>query len=295
MSEKSSLLGFGLGLRIPYYEAALSSHKPLVDWWEVISENFLNLKLQPGGRPFERLLKIREKYPLVMHGVSLSIGGTNEFSKDYLKGIKELYQCIQPEWVSDHLCWTGVHGKQLHDLLPLPYNQQTLNHVCSRIHYVQEYLGRSLVIENVSSYISYKTNEMSESEFLCELVKKSGIKLLLDVNNVYVSSVNHTFNAENFIKDLPIGSVQQLHLAGHSKGENLLIDTHDAPICPEVWELYSKTLKHHGRSMPVMIERDANLPDLEELLKELSYAKKLFENTKPHRDAAVFEPSVYEI
>ena len=277
---KQASLGFGLGLRTPHYHHVLGDEKVSVDWFELISENFIGLGAEPCGRPLDNLIKIREKFPLVLHGVSLSIGGTDALDLNYLNSLKQLYHIAEPSWVSDHLCWTGVHGKHLHDLLPLPYSEETLAHVVSRLQKVQDFLGRSLVIENVSSYLSYTFSEMSENEFLVELVRRSGAKLLLDVNNVYVSSVNHKFDALKFIGSLPKNSVQQIHLAGHTTSGPYLIDTHDEAVCDDVWALYEQTLKILGPDIPTMIERDGNIPDFKELEKELSHAKLIAERVK---------------
>jgi uncharacterized protein len=262
-------IGYGLGLRTPYYEDILAS-KPEVDWFEIITENYL----VPGGNPLRYLDKIRELYPMVMHGVSLSLGGTDPLDLVYLGQVKELAERVEPVWVSDHLCWTGVHGVNLHDLLPLPYTQETVNHVVSRIQQVQELLARPILIENVSSYLTFTHSEMTEWEFIVEIIKQSGAFILLDVNNVYVSSINHRFNALDFIHAMPKERVAQIHLAGHTSHENYLIDTHDAPVPKEVWELYKATIAHLGK-VSTMIERDDNYPPFAELLSEMNYAKSL--------------------
>lgn len=267
--KKMPFIGYGLGLRTSYYEDILAS-KPEVDWFEIITENYLI----PGGNPLYYLDKIRELYPMVMHGVSLSLGGTDPLDLDYLSQVKELAARVEPVWVSDHLCWTGVHGVNLHDLLPLPYTQETVNHVVSRIQQVQEILARPLLIENVSSYLTFTHSEMTEWEFIVEIVKQSGAFILLDVNNIYVSSINHRFNAMDFIHAMPKERVAQIHLAGHTSHENYLIDTHDAPVPKEVWELYKSTIAHLGK-VSTMIERDDNYPPFAELLSEMNYAKNL--------------------
>jgi uncharacterized protein (UPF0276 family) len=260
-------LGFGLGLRPQHYREILET-APHVDWFEVISENYM----VPGGQPLRMLDRIAERYPLVMHGVSLSIASTAELDMDYLTQLKELARRIEPRWISDHLCWTGVHGVNLHDLLPVPYTEEALAHVSQRIARVQDHLGRRLVIENVSSYITYECSEMSEWDFVAELARRTDCLLLLDVNNVFVSGMNHDFDQRAFIESIPVDRVVQFHLAGHSEGETCLIDTHDQPVCEEVWALYGKALERFG-AVSTMIERDDNIPPLAELVAELDTAR----------------------
>lgn len=267
MRQRPHSLGFGLGLRAQHYREILDGN-PAVDWFEVISENYMI----PGGQPLRMLEAIAERYPIVMHGVSLSIASTAPFDQDYLKGLKKLADLIGPRWVSDHLCWTGVHGVNLHDLLPVPYTEEALVHVTSRINQVQDFLGRRLVIENVSSYIEYECSEMSEWEFVAELAHRADCWLLLDINNVFVSGTNHAFDTNRFLNAIPAERVVQFHLAGHSEGETCLIDTHDQPVCPEVWSLYAKALQRFG-PVSTMIERDDNIPPLAELVQELDYAR----------------------
>ena len=230
MHKRPSSLGFGLGLRAQHYREILDGNPP-VDWFEVISENYM----VPGGQPLRMLDAIAERYPVVMHGVSLSIASTSPLDREYLKGLKALANRVKPRWVSDHLCWTGVHGVNLHDLLPVPYTEEALDHVVSRISQVQDYLGRRLAIENVSSYIEYECSEMSEWDFVAEIARRADCWLLLDVNNVFVSGINHDFDAKAFLDAIPADRVVQFHLAGHSEGETCLIDTHDQPVCEDVW------------------------------------------------------------
>ncbi len=260
-------LGFGLGLRTQHYNQILES-KPNVDWFEVISENYM----VPGGKPLHFLDRIRADYPVVMHGVSLSIGSTTPVDLDYLHDLRVLAERIEPAWISDHLCWTGVHGQNMHDLLPLPYTEETAKHVAERVGIVQDFLGRHILLENVSSYASYVDSTMSEWEFISLICEKADCLLLLDVNNIYVSSYNHQFDAKVFIDGIPTNRVQQIHLAGHHNHGDYIIDTHDAPIIDPVWDLYAYTLSRFGQ-VATMIERDDNIPELEELVQELQIAR----------------------
>ncbi len=265
--EKPPFLGFGLGLRPQHYREILDGN-PAVDWFEIISENYM----VPGGQPLRMLDRIVERYPVVMHGVSLSIASTAPLDMDYLHGLKTLAKRTNPKWVSDHLCWTGVHGVNLHDLLPVPYTEEALNHVVSRIAQVQDFLGCRIAIENVSSYLEYECSEMSEWDFVAEMAKRADCLLLLDVNNVFVSGFNHEFDTREFISAIPQDRVVQFHLAGHSEGDECLIDTHDAAIRPEVFSLYAKALERFGK-VSTMIERDDNIPPLAELVAELDQAR----------------------
>jgi uncharacterized protein (UPF0276 family) len=262
-----ALSGFGLGLRVEHYADFLDG-RPAVDWLEVISENYM----VPGGKPLAHLGRIRADYPMVMHGVSLSIGSTDPLDRSYLRELKALVRRIEPAWVSDHLCWTGVDHQNLHDLLPLPYTEEALRHVACRVEQVQEVLGRRLLLENVSSYVSFEDDEMPEWEFIAELVRRADCELLLDVNNVYVSSRNHGFDAKTFIDAMPRERVRQIHLAGHEDHGDHLIDTHDHPVCDAVWGLYAHTVHRLG-AVPTMIERDDHIPPLAELLAELDHAR----------------------
>jgi uncharacterized protein len=261
------LQGFGLGLRPPHYEAMLGEPYA-VDWLEIITENYL----VPGGKPLHYLDRIRERFPLVMHGVSLSIGSTDALDREYLAAVRQLSRRIEPAWISDHLCWTGVEGRNMHDLLPLPYTEEALATVVARVEEVQERLGRQILLENVSSYLEYHTSEMSEWEFLSEVARRADCSILLDINNIYVSSVNHGFDASTYLRAVPKDRVRQFHLAGHSDLGGHLIDTHDHPIAGPVWELYREAVSHFG-AVPTMIERDANIPPLSELVAELDVAR----------------------
>ena len=266
-------LGFGLGLRPVHYEALLNT-QPNVSWLEVLTENYLI----PGGRPLNFLERLRERYPFVMHGVSLSVGSADALNVPYLHQVKALADRFEARWVSDHLCWTGVEGVNLHDLMPLPYTQDMARHVAERIGAVQEILGRRMLIENVSSYITYASSEMTEWEFLSEIAQRADCLLLLDVNNVYVSSINHEFDPLDYLNGVPRHRVQQFHLAGHSNEGDYLIDTHDAPVCEAVWDLYARAVERFGR-VSTMIERDANIPELPEVLLELDRAREIAART----------------
>ncbi|MHB1247222.1 MAG: MNIO family bufferin maturase [Sulfuriferula sp.] len=262
-------LGFGLGLRIPHYETILES-RPAVDWFEVLSENYM----VPGGKPRHYLDRIRAHYPIVMHGVSLSIGSSDPLNRDYLRQLKTLADQIEPHWISDHLCWTGVDNTNLHDLLPLPYTEEALQHVVERVSAVQDILGRRLLLENVSSYVTYKNSEMSEWDFLREVAQRADSLLLLDINNIYVSSYNHGFDPLEYIDAIPVNRVQQFHLAGHRNQGGYIIDTHDEPVIDRVWDLYEHAVRRFG-SVSTMIERDDNIPPLDELLTELERARSI--------------------
>ena len=263
------LAGFGLGLRTPHYEAVLNEPHA-IDWLEVITENYL----VRGGKPLHYLERIRERFPLVMHGVSLSIGSTDPIDVDYLAGVRALAARIEPHWISDHLCWTGIEGRNLHDLLPLPYTEEALALVVARVGQIQDALGRRILLENVSSYLTFHESEMSEWEFLREVAERADCAILLDINNIYVSSVNHGFNPSTYLQAMPTDRVRQLHLAGHSDLDGHLIDTHDHPIVEPVWNLYCAAIAQFG-AVPTMIERDDNIPPLAELVAELQIARDL--------------------
>lgn len=262
-----STLGFGLGLRPRHYGAILKS-TPRVDWFEALSENYMI----PGGRPLHFLERIRERFPVVLHGVSMSIGSTDPLDRAYLNELKTLALRVQPEWISDHLCWTGVAGRNLHDLMPLPYSDEALRHVSSRVRAVQDILGRRILLENVSSYVAYRSSVMTEWDFLARLAEEADCNILLDVNNIYVSAFNHGFNPVEFLDGLPPARVKQIHLAGHDNCGDLIIDTHDAPVINPVWDLYGEALRRFG-PVPTMIERDDKIPPLATLVREIDRAR----------------------
>jgi uncharacterized protein (UPF0276 family) len=262
-------LGFGLGLRPDHYDAILTQ-RPEVDWFEALTENYL----VPGGKPLHFLARIRERYPLALHGVSLSIGSTAPLDLDYLAQLRTLAARVEPEWISDHLCWTGVAGRNLHDLMPLPYTEEALAHVVGRVRAVQEILGRRILLENVSSYVTFRDSRLTEWEFLAAVAAQADCLILLDVNNIYVSSVNHEFDPHRYLEGIPIERVQQMHLAGHEDHGDYLIDTHDHPVADPVWDLYAAAVRRFG-NVSTMIERDANIPPLAELCAELAAARAL--------------------
>lgn len=259
--------GFGLGLRTAHYPDFLAEPQA-VDWLEIISDNYL----VPGGKPLRMLDAIRERYPMAMHGVALSIGSVDGPDERYLTRLKQLLDRVQPMWVSDHLCWTGVHGRQLHDLMPLPYTDEALDVVVRNVRRVQDVLGQRLVLENVSSYVNFTQSHMSEWDFVSAVCEQADCLLLVDVNNIYVSSVNHGFDARAYLDQLPAHRVQQVHLAGHTHNGDHIIDTHDHPVADPVWRLYAHACERFG-SVATMIERDDHIPPLPELIAELSHAR----------------------
>ncbi len=262
-------LGFGLGLRVEHYESVLAERPP-VDWFEVLTENYL----VPGGKPLDYLMRVRERYPVAMHGVSLSIGSSAPLDREYLRQVAALAARVQPEWISDHLCWTGVAGRNTHDLLPLPYTEEALEHVAARVRQVQDMLGRRILLENVSSYVTFRDSALTEWQFLAQLAERADCLILLDVNNIYVSAVNHEFDPYDYLNAVPAERVQQIHLAGHEDHGSYLVDTHDTAVCDPVWELYAAALRRCG-AVSTMIERDDHIPPLSELCAELGRARAL--------------------
>ena len=267
---RKPFLGFGLGLRAEHYQAVLDRQPKNVDWFEIISENYMI----DGGKPLYFLDAIRRDYPMVMHGVSMSLGSTDELNYDYLRQLKALIARVEPAWVSDHLCWTGVDHKNMHDLLPLPYTEESIRHVAERISRVQDFLGRQMLIENLSSYITYRDDAMPEWEFLTAIAERADCYLLLDVNNIYVSSFNHRYDPLEYLDGVPAERVWQHHLAGHLNDGNLIIDTHDQDIIDPVWALYEETAQRFG-PVSTMIERDGNIPELDSVLAELDHARRI--------------------
>lgn len=265
--------GFGLGLRTQHYADFLARKQPL-DWLEIITDNYLI----DGGKPLAVLDAIRRDYPVAMHGVAMSIGASQGVDVPYLQRVKALADRIEPLWVSDHLCWTGPGPEQLHDLYPLPYTDESARHVIAQIRHAQDVLGRRLVLENVSSYVRYRQDSASEWQFLAHIAEEADCLLLVDVNNIYVSSVNHGFDPLTYLQALPAHRVQQIHLAGHSDNGDHIIDTHDYPVAQPVWDLYAQACQRFG-AVAAMIERDDHIPPLADLLDELATARRIAAET----------------
>jgi hypothetical protein len=262
-------LGHGVGLRRDHFERVLSG-PTRIDWFEVISENFM----VDGGRPLDVLTRVRENYPVVLHGVSMSIGSTDPLDEEYLGRLRDLARRVEPAWVSDHLCWTSIGGHQAHDLLPLPYTSEALDNVIARVARVQERLGRPIALENVSSYVAYRSSEMTEWDFLAEVARRSGCGILLDVNNIYVSARNHRFDPRAYLAGIPPAAVWQFHLAGHSDKGSFLLDTHDHPVADGVWDLYRDAVRRFG-PVSTLIEWDDKIPAFERLEEESERARAL--------------------
>ena len=265
-------LGLGLGLRTVHFEHVLT-HWPKIDWFEAISENFMD----SGGWSINVLRQVAERYPVVLHGVSMSIGSTDDLNIDYLSSLKKLAQEIQPKWISDHLCWTGVHDMNSHDLLPLPLTEESLKHVVQRVLQVQDYLQRPLVLENPSTYITFKHSTLTEPEFLQQLCQQTGCQLLLDVNNVFVSSFNADEDPYEYLNAFPVEHVVQMHLAGHQNCGTHIIDTHDREVLPQVWDLFHHAWQLTGGAS-TMLEWDGNIPSFDKCHAEILKAKKYMES-----------------
>ncbi|KAF3362625.1 hypothetical protein PHSC3_000864 [Chlamydiales bacterium STE3] len=261
-------LGIGIGLRVPHYEE-IFTHQPAIDWFEIISENFM----VEGGKPLENLERILDRYKVVQHGVSLAIGSPAPLDFNYLKRLKELTKKTKTPWVSDHLCWGRAPGAHYHDLLPLPYTKEVIDFVAERARIVQDYLELPFALENLSSYVTFKQDEMAEWEFYSTIVDKAGIYMMLDVNNIYVSSRNHHFDPMTYIANIPLDKVLQIHLAGHTDYDTHVLDTHDAPVCDQVWKLYAAVYpKTNGVS--TLLEWDDNYISFEKTWEEALKAKK---------------------
>jgi len=266
------MLGYGVGLRRQHYSYVLEA-RPKVDWFEVISENFM----VAGGRALEVLEGVRADYPIAMHGVSMSIGSTDPLDREYLRKLRDLARHFEPAWISDHLCWTGVGGRNLHDLLPLPYTDEAIRHVVARIRNVQDVLERPLLIENVSSYMTFADSTMNEWEFISTIADEADCGILLDINNIYVSAFNHNFDANTYIDAVPGERVVQYHLAGHSDHGTYLLDTHDHPVRDEVWALYERAARRFG-AVSALVEWDDNIPEFSELAQTADRARAIFES-----------------
>jgi len=268
MSNRWNLpdLGIGIGLRTVHFPHVLSQ-KPRIDWFEVLSENFMDT----GGRPLWVLDQIAERYPVVLHGVSLSIGGSDPLDFEYLKKLSALAARTRAHWVSDHLCWTGIMGRNVHDLLPMPYSEEALRHTTERVRVVSDFLERPLVLENPSSYVEFAASTMPEWEFLARLAADADCGLLLDVNNVYVSAFNHRFDASTYVDAIPADRVVQYHLAGHTHKGTHIIDTHTGEAVPAVWELYARSIARTG-SAATLYEWDEDIPEFDVVLAEAQKA-----------------------
>ncbi len=266
-SADKPFLGFGLGLRAEHYTEILES-EPDVDWFEVITENYL----VDGGKPLDFLYRIRERYPMVMHGVSMSVGSTDPVDWGYVRQVKVLAERLDVPWFSDHLCWTGVEQRNLHDLMPLPYNDDSVRHVAGRVRDIQDFVGRRMLIENLSSYVTYRQSVMSEWEFIAAIAEEADCGILLDVNNIYVSAFNHEFDPAHYLDAMDPARVYQFHLAGHFNAGDYIVDTHDHPVIDPVWNLYESAVRRFGH-VSTMIERDADIPPLANVLAELQRAR----------------------
>lgn len=272
MTERAT--GCGIGLRREHYNVVLAE-RPDVSWFEVISENFV----QPGGRPRHVLGQVRENYPVALHGVSLSLGSDEPQSDEYLRRLRELVAWVEPCLVSDHLCWTALEGRNSHDLLPLPHNEDAVRVAAANIRRVQDALGRRILVENISTYLELQASEMKEWEFVSAVLEAADCDLLLDVNNVYVNARNHGFDAKRYVEAIPAERVRQIHLAGHEDHGGYIIDTHDHPVCEDVWELYGYAIERFG-DVPTLIERDDRIPELPVLLDEAGRATQIMEASR---------------
>ena len=267
--KKAEIAGAGIGLRSQHYQEIIT-HQPGVNWFEALTENYFG----EGGLPLYHLEQVRMNYPITLHGVGMSLGSSDPVNRDYLTRLKRLDRCFEPVYISDHLAWVSVSGCYLHDLMPLPYTEEALNNVAANTIRAQDYLGRKLLIENPASYLSFNHSEMTEWEFINELVKKTDCNLLIDVNNIYVSSVNHGFEAIRYIEAIPADRVKEIHLAGYEAHANYLFDTHGYPVHSPVWELYKMAIKHFG-PVPTLIEWDTNIPEFNVLVKEADKADRI--------------------
>jgi len=272
--NNDSDLGVGLGLRVPHYKHILSE-KPPCAWFEIISENYMG----DGGRPARVLDQILDQYQVIQHGVSLYLGNADPFDKEHLRRLKRLVQRTKTPWLSDHLCWGSVDGSFSHDLLPMPYTWEAVRTAADKIRYLQDTLGIPVAVENVSSYAEFHASEMNEWEFLNEVVDRADCGILLDVNNIYVSSVNHSFDPHVYVDAIPAERVAQIHIAGHSRYERFIIDTHDHPVIDPVWKLYDHAIRRCGPT-PTLLEWDDNIPSFEEVHNEALKAEKYLKSRR---------------
>lgn len=273
--SRAKYLGVGIGLRPKHYREILeepSSANLGIDWFEAISENYM----VPGGRPLRMLDAVRSQYPIALHGVSLNVGSVDPLDEGYLQRLESLVGRFEPEWVTDHLCWTGVDGRSLHDLLPLPYAESVVRHVGDRISRVQDRLGQRIAIENVSTYLAFEDDEMPEWEFLSAVANRADCGILFDINNVFVSAHNHGFDAEKYVDAIVGERVFQVHLAGPSEAGALLVDTHDSPVREEVWRLYERFVRRVG-PVSTLIEWDDAIPPLARVVEEADRARSILD------------------
>lgn len=269
-------LGIGIGLRIPHYEDIFTKNPP-IDWFEIISENFM----VDGGKPLENLERILERYPVVQHGVSLAIGSPDPLDFDYLKRLKALTRKTKTPWLSDHLCWGRLPGANFHDLLPLPYTKEVIDYVAERARVVQDYLELPFALENLSSYVGFQKDEMTEWEFYSAIVEKADVFMMLDVNNIYVSSRNHGFDPEDYVRHIPLDRVLQIHLAGHSDYDAYVLDTHDNYVCDQVWDIYAKVYPKTG-GVSTLLEWDDNFVSFQNTWDEALKAKQFQQKISVH-------------
>jgi len=269
-------LGIGVGFRPKHAKDVLEGGGSKdVGWYEIVSENYM----VGGGRLMDNLQRLRDAYTVIPHGVCMSIGAVEKLDEDYLARLKTLVRAIDPPYFTDHVCFCKASGLDLHDLLPLPYTREAIEHVAPRIRHVQQTIEKPFALENVSSYLAYKSSEMTEWEFIAELAEKADCGILLDVNNVYVSAFNHGFDAEKFIDGIPAERVVQIHLAGHTDKGSYLLDTHSDHVKAEVWALYQRAIRRTG-AVSTLIEWDEQIPTFDVLAKEAALARK-------HRDEAL--------
>ncbi|MBL8610653.1 MAG: DUF692 domain-containing protein [Myxococcales bacterium] len=277
-------LGVGVGFRVPHFTHVLGERPPM-DWFEIISENFM----VRGGRPIANLGRLLETYPVVPHGVSLSIGGTNPLDRDYLAKLKKLVEWLEPPWCSDHLCWGGTGSVNIHDLLPLPQNRKVVEHVADRVKKVQDHLGIPFALENVSSYMSYRESDMPEWELVAEVAERADCGILFDVNNVFVSAHNHGFDPNLYIDAIPVDRVVQIHLAGHTDKGRYILDTHSDFVRDEVWALYARAIRRAG-AVSTLIEWDDEIPEWDVLSAEAAKARELRRATLAEAPGAEARP-----
>ena len=277
---QNTIQGVGLGLRAPHYQHILS-HQPAVPWFEVLSDNYLG----EGGQPLAYLERIRQDYAIALHGVGMSLGSADPLNLDYLKRLKRLADRIEPTHISDHLAWISINGRYLNDLAPLPYTEALLAHVAQRIEQVQDFLGQQILIENPTPYVRFTGSTLSEWQFIRALLEQADCYLLLDVNNVYVSAINHGFDPLDYLDGLPTTRVKEIHLAGYEEREDYLFDTHGYPVHPPVWELYQEALKRFG-PVPTLIEWDTDIPAIETVLQEAYKADEIKQSIlNVHKDS----------